>query len=148
MLNRHNNPLWPQLAEDRLHASSSPISNTVTADFENHCPRQGTGRLIITSDAVHIAGMKPGRYDLAGMPVELLKTGRIRLSGTDLLAGSATTFCRAAKCCALHRHAQRLRCAPSFREDCLAVIRSRATRDARASFMVLDISCGRSTVGR
>jgi N-acetylglucosamine-6-phosphate deacetylase len=92
-INRHNNPLWPQLAEDRLLAS-------VIADLEHLPPPilktiarvKGPDRLMITSDAVHIAGLKPGHYDLAGMPVELLKTGRIRLSGTDLLAGSATTL--------------------------------------------------------
>src|SRR5690606_10727395 len=46
-------------------------------------------RIVLTSDVVTAAGLKPGHYDLAGIPVELKKSGRICLSGTDLLAGSS-----------------------------------------------------------
>ncbi|MDZ4858492.1 MAG: amidohydrolase family protein [Candidatus Hydrogenedentes bacterium] len=90
---RHSNPLWPQLAEDRLYAS-------VIADLEHLPPHilktivrvKGPERTVITSDAVHIAGLRPGHYNLVGMPVELKKSGRICLSGTELLAGSATSL--------------------------------------------------------
>lgn len=90
MIHRHNNPLWPQLAEDRLAAS-------VIADLQ-HLPAQmlkavvrakGPDRTVLASDAVHIAGLPPGQYALGGLAVELLPTGRICLSGTDLLAGSS-----------------------------------------------------------
>lgn len=89
-VHRHHNPLWPQLADDRLIAS-------LIADLE-HLPApvlksfvrcKGPDRVIITSDVVHIAGLPPGTYSLMGVPVELKRTGRICLSGTDLLAGSS-----------------------------------------------------------
>ncbi|MCL4691688.1 MAG: amidohydrolase family protein [Candidatus Hydrogenedentes bacterium] len=88
-INRHFNPIWPQLADDRLTCS-------FIADLE-HLPEnvlkvfmraKGPERTILTSDVVHIAGLKPGHYDLGGMPVELKPSGRICLSGTELLAGS------------------------------------------------------------
>ena len=90
---RHHNPLWPQIAEDRLHASliadlehlPVPVLKTITRV-------KGPARTMLTSDAVHIAGLKPGHYELAGMPVELLRTGKICLSGTELLAGSAVSL--------------------------------------------------------
>jgi N-acetylglucosamine-6-phosphate deacetylase len=49
----------------------------------------GAGRTILTSDAVHLSGLPPGHYKLGEMEVELKPSGRICLSGTDLLAGSS-----------------------------------------------------------
>ena len=88
-MHRHHNHLWPQLADSRLTCS-------LIADLE-HLPETvlkvftralGPDRIILTSDVVHLAGLRPGRYTFAGTDVELLPTGRIRLAGTDLLAGS------------------------------------------------------------
>jgi N-acetylglucosamine-6-phosphate deacetylase len=90
VMHRHHNPLWPQLADDRLACS-------IIADLE-HLPEPvlqvfvralGRGRVVLTSDAVHLAGLRPGRYKLAAMDVELKRSGRIALVGTDLLAGSS-----------------------------------------------------------
>lgn len=89
-IHRHHNHLWPQLADDRLACS-------LIADLE-HLPEPvlkvftralGPDRVVLTSDAVHLAGLPPGRYTLAAMDVDLLPTGRIQLTGTDLLAGSS-----------------------------------------------------------
>jgi N-acetylglucosamine-6-phosphate deacetylase len=89
-INRHFNPLWPQLADDRLTCSFiadlQHLPETVLKVFMR---AKGPERTILTSDVVHIAGLKPGHYDLGGMPVELKPTGRICLSGTELLAGSS-----------------------------------------------------------
>jgi N-acetylglucosamine-6-phosphate deacetylase len=49
---------------------------------------KGADRIVLTSDCVHIAGLAPGEYELAGSPVELTREGRINLKGTSLLAGS------------------------------------------------------------
>jgi N-acetylglucosamine-6-phosphate deacetylase len=38
---------------------------------------------------MHAAGLKPGMYELAGRPVEMLRSGRVCLSGTPYLAGSS-----------------------------------------------------------
>ncbi len=89
-IHRHHNPLWAQLANDQLTAS-------LIADLE-HLPQdvlktfvraKGPRKVILTSDVVHLAGLPAGAYSLLGVSVELKKTGRICLSGTDLLAGSS-----------------------------------------------------------
>lgn len=90
MIHRHRNALWPQLAEDRLYAS-------VIADLEHVPPAmlrvvaraKGAERLILVSDSVFLAGMKPGRYTMFGSEVELKRSGRVCLAGTELLAGSS-----------------------------------------------------------
>lgn len=89
-LHRHHNGLWPQLANDRLYAS-------FIADLEHVPPEalkvfaraKGAQRTILASDSVFLAGMKPGKYDMFGSPVEMKKSGRICLAGTELLAGSS-----------------------------------------------------------
>ncbi|MFA7693646.1 MAG: amidohydrolase family protein [Candidatus Hydrogenedentes bacterium] len=90
LIHRHQNPLWPQLADDRLHVS-------LIADLE-HLPvdllkvlfrAKGIQRIILVSDSVLLAGMKPGKYQLFDAAVELKRSGRVCLSGTDLLAGSS-----------------------------------------------------------
>jgi N-acetylglucosamine-6-phosphate deacetylase len=95
-LQRHFNPLWPQLADDRLTCS-------FIADLE-HLPEpvlktfvrvKGPARTILTSDVVHLAGLKPGHYSLGGMPVELKSSGRICLTDTELLAGSSLVLLQA-----------------------------------------------------
>jgi N-acetylglucosamine-6-phosphate deacetylase len=90
-IHRHHNPVWPQLANDRLHAS-------FIADL-HHLPEEalkamiwakGPERCILVSDAVCLAGMKPGKYRLFGADVEKRKDGKVCLAGTELLAGSGT----------------------------------------------------------
>lgn len=92
-INRHHNPLWPQLADDRLACSLIPDLEHLPADVLKIFTRvKGPHACILTSDAVHLAGMKPGRYKLGEMPVELKPSGRICLVGTELLAGSAISL--------------------------------------------------------
>ncbi|MBN2307965.1 MAG: amidohydrolase family protein [Candidatus Hydrogenedentes bacterium] len=87
---RHVNPLWPQLAEDRLSASLIPdLEHLPRAALKTFVRVKGPARTILTSDVLHIAGLKPGKYDLMGQPVEMLRSGRVCLSGTELLAGSS-----------------------------------------------------------
>ena len=89
-IHRHQNPLWPQLADDRLYAS-------VIADLEHVPPEmlqvmvraKGARRIILVSDSVMLTGMKPGRYVMFGAGVKMKRSGRICLAGTDLLAGSS-----------------------------------------------------------
>lgn len=89
-VHRHHNPLWPQLADDRLTASLIADMEHLPAEVLKSFVRvKGPGRVVLTSDVVHLGGMKPGHYDFAGKAVELKPSGRICLSGTDLLAGSS-----------------------------------------------------------
>ena len=89
-IHRHHNALWPQLAEDRLFAS-------VIADLEHIPPEalrvfsraKGPERIILTSDSMSLAGMKPGTYQLFGAEVKMKRSGRVCLAGTELLAGSS-----------------------------------------------------------
>ena len=89
-LHRHLNPLWPQLADDRLTAA-------LIADLEHLPPpvlktfvrAKRPENIILASDCVHLAGLKPGSYELGGIAVQKMSSGRICLSGTDLLAGSS-----------------------------------------------------------
>lgn len=94
LLPRHPNVIWEQLAEDRLMAS---------AIFDgHHLPEsvmrvwmkvKGPDRLILTSDAVALAGMPPGTYEAAvGGRVHLAPSGRLTVAGTPYLAGSASSL--------------------------------------------------------
>lgn len=94
MLPRHPNVIWEQLAEPRLRAS---------AIFDgHHLPRsvmrvlyhiKEADRLVLTSDAVALAGMPTGIYEeQVGGKVELHPNGRLTMHGTQYLAGSASTL--------------------------------------------------------
>ncbi len=93
-LDRHHNPLWPQLTEDRLAAALIADLHHLPPEMLKTMVRiKGPENVILTSDAVRIAGLKPGTYPhhsgVKGMMVELLPSGRINLCGTNLLSGSA-----------------------------------------------------------
>jgi N-acetylglucosamine-6-phosphate deacetylase len=89
-IHRHLNPLWPQLAEDRLTASLiADLHHLPEPALKTFVRAKQPERVILVSDCVNLAGMKPGKYSLFGTAVELKKTGKICLSGTDLLAGSS-----------------------------------------------------------
>lgn len=90
MINRHNNPLWPQLAEDRL-------SVTLIADGF-HLNREelicfygmkGIERTILVSDALDLAGLPPGLYTRWEREV-LLTPDVVKFPAEDVLAGAAS----------------------------------------------------------
>lgn len=90
MINRHQNPLWPQLVQGRLAASVIPDLEHLPPDvLTTFLHAKGLRNIALVSDCVHIAGLPPGDYDLGGQPVELLPSGRVCLKGTGLLAGSS-----------------------------------------------------------
>ena len=93
MLHKVDNPLFAQLAEDRL--SASLIVDGI------HLPPQavkvmlrvkGPARLILVSDAVSAAAAAPGLHPFADMVVEHAPDGSVRLPGSRYLAGSALTL--------------------------------------------------------
>ena len=84
------NPLFAQLAEDRLmagfiadgiHIHPKALKSLIRA--------KGFERSILVTDAVVAAGAVPGRYSFAGMPVDLAADGSVRQPGGTSLAGSA-----------------------------------------------------------
>lgn len=92
-LQRHLNPLWPQMDEPRLTASLIADGHHLPPEVLRVIVRaKSAGNTILVSDCTHLTGLKPGRYDSFGQQVELGKDGAIRIPGTQLLAGSASTL--------------------------------------------------------
>ncbi len=90
LMPRHHNPLWPQLAEDGLTASLIADGHHLPPEvLKSFVRAKGAERIVLTSDAVHLTGLKPGRYGLFKTTVDLKASGKVCLTGTDLLAGSA-----------------------------------------------------------
>ncbi len=91
MINRHVNPLWPQLADDRLQAS-------IICDGFHLRPEEvqvfyrvkGPEGIVLTSDVTRFAGMKPGLYTADGKTLELTPEGMIKYPAQNVLAGAAS----------------------------------------------------------
>ena len=91
-IRRHPNPIWDQLADDRLFASAIfdgfHLPPSVMRVFIR---AKGIARMLLVSDAVALARMPPGVYDSpVGGKVQLHPSGRLNLLGTEYLAGSAS----------------------------------------------------------
>ncbi|HUV13712.1 MAG TPA: amidohydrolase family protein [Acidobacteriota bacterium] len=89
-IHRHDNPLWPQLADDRLMAS-------IIVDGFHLRPEEvqvffkvkGPGRIIATSDVTKFAGMPPGEYEVDGDKVVMTPEGMLKLPSQDVLYGAS-----------------------------------------------------------
>lgn len=90
-IERHNNPLWSQLAEPRLTAMFIGDGHHLPADTLKAMLRaKNPGRSILVSDVVALGGMPAGRYLASiGGEVELSTDGRLSIVGTSYLAGAA-----------------------------------------------------------
>ena len=91
-LARHPNPIWSQLAEDRLTACFIADGHHLPAETLKAMMRAkgDLDRFVLVSDSVALAGMEPGHYDTpVGGPVELSIDGRLSMKGTSTLAGAA-----------------------------------------------------------
>nr|WP_245354318.1 amidohydrolase family protein [Brachybacterium sacelli] len=91
-LPRHPNPLWTQLAENRLTCGLIADGHHLPAEtLEVMLRAKGVDRAFLVSDATELAGKDPGRYQTAvGGTVELTADGRLAYVGTELLAGAAS----------------------------------------------------------
>ncbi len=90
MLKRHPNPIWDQLAADRLSASVIADGHHLPPNVLKVIVRaKGWQNIILTCDASGLAGLPPGVYDYHGSPFEVLADGPIVLAGQrQYLAGS------------------------------------------------------------
>jgi N-acetylglucosamine-6-phosphate deacetylase len=89
VIDRHNNPIWEQIASDALTASLIADSHHLPPAFIRTVHRaKGPGRVVLVSDASPPGGMPPGHLRWAGMDVEVNAEGRVSLSGTPYLAGA------------------------------------------------------------
>ena len=90
MIDRHRNPLWPQLANDLLTPS-------VIADGHHLLPEEiqvfykvkGPHNMILTSDVTHLIGMAPGKYIFLGSEIVLTDDGLIKNPVLNCLAGAS-----------------------------------------------------------
>ncbi len=89
-INRFNNPLWMQLAEDRLMSSLILDSFHLLPELVKVFYRaKGSERVILTSDMTMLAGMPPGKYNWDGKEVVLTPEGVIMLPSENVFAGAS-----------------------------------------------------------
>ncbi|MGB9197498.1 MAG: amidohydrolase family protein [Terriglobales bacterium] len=91
---RHRNPIWSQLADDRLTATFIADGHHLPPDVLKVMLRaKGVGRSVLVSDSVALAGMPAGPYTTpVGGRVELRPDGRLCIFGSELLAGSTASL--------------------------------------------------------
>lgn len=91
VLPRHPNPIWAQLADDRLTATFIADGHHLPADTLKAMLRaKGVARSVLVSDVTAIGGMPPGVYHAAiGGDVVLRADGSLRTLASQLLAGAA-----------------------------------------------------------
>ena len=94
LLPRHPNVIWEQLAEDRLYASAIFDGHHLPPSMMRVLLKvKRPDRLLLTSDAVSLAGRPPGVYEgQVGGTVELHPNGRLTMHGKAYLAGSASSL--------------------------------------------------------
>lgn len=91
MIHRHNNPLWPQLADDRLMASIIVDGfHLRPEEVQVFFKTKGVDRIVLTSDVTKLAGMPPGEYSYDGRDVVLTPEGCIKFPAQNVLAGAAS----------------------------------------------------------
>jgi N-acetylglucosamine-6-phosphate deacetylase len=89
-IHRHNNPIWPQLANDLLTPS-------IIADGFHLLPEElkvfykvkGPGNIILTSDVIYLAGMAPGKFTFLESEVVLTEEGMLKNVALNCLAGAS-----------------------------------------------------------
>ncbi len=91
---RHSNPIWSQLADDRLTATFIADGHHLPPDVLRVMLRgKGVGRSVLVSDSVALAGIPAGTYITpVGGHVELHSDGRLCVFGSELLAGSTASL--------------------------------------------------------
>jgi N-acetylglucosamine-6-phosphate deacetylase len=92
MINRHNNPLWPQLADDRLMISIIGDGfHLLPEEIRVFYKAKGIERTIITSDVTGYGSLPPGKYVTEeGDSIELTTAGMLRYPAQNVLYGSAS----------------------------------------------------------
>lgn len=89
-MDRHDNPLFQQLVEDRLWATIIVDGHHLPPPLVDIMVRcKGVDRLVLISDAMAAAGLPPGTYTFGELDVEVGANRRVALPGTPYLAGSA-----------------------------------------------------------
>ena len=93
LINRHNNPIWAQLADDRLMISIISDGFHLPPEvLQVFYKAKGAENIIIISDVTSYAGLPPGQYKIkSGETIEKTVDGNLRFSGqAGGLYGSAS----------------------------------------------------------
>lgn len=89
-INRHYNPLWPQLAEDALTISIIVDGFHLTREeVRSFYKAKGPEKTILVSDALDLAGLEPGEYT-RGERTVVLTPNVIKFPAENVLAGAAS----------------------------------------------------------
>ena len=86
-LDRFENPIWPQLRNEKLTTGIICDGHHVTPDLVwvfSRC--KDTDHIIIVTDLSQVAGLPPGKMMWGTLPVEILEDGVVLLSNTPNLA--------------------------------------------------------------
>ncbi len=87
-INRHHNPLWPQLANDGLSISIITDGAHLTREeVRTFYKVKGPGKTILVSDALSFAGLPPGIYEKDGVIYELTPEV-VKFPSENVLAGA------------------------------------------------------------
>ena len=90
MIDRHINPLWPQLADDRLTPTIIADGFHLTKEeLQTFLKVKGAGNIILVSDALDLAGLPPGEY-IRGERTVLLPPDVVKFPAENVLAGAAS----------------------------------------------------------
>lgn len=90
LIDRHNNPIWPQLANDGLAISIIADGFHLNKqEVRTFFKAKGLDRTILVSDALDLAGMPPGEYIRAERKV-LLTPDVVKFPEENVLAGAAS----------------------------------------------------------
>jgi N-acetylglucosamine-6-phosphate deacetylase len=90
MIHRHNNPIWPQLADDRLSASIITDGFHLNKEeVRTFYKVKGDELTILVSDAVDLAGLPPGEYTRWGETL-ILTPDVVKFPAENVLAGAAS----------------------------------------------------------
>ena len=94
MINRHLNPFWSQLSDDRLMISIICDGfHLLPEEIRTFYKVKGTERTIITSDVTSYAALKPGTYETGtGETIELTEEGLLHFPAQKVLYGSASAI--------------------------------------------------------
>lgn len=91
MINRHFNPFWSQLADDRLWISIICDGfHLLPEEIQVFYKVKGVDKIVVTSDVTHYAALEPGEYKTStGETIELTAEGKLHYPAQQVLYGSA-----------------------------------------------------------
>jgi N-acetylglucosamine-6-phosphate deacetylase len=89
-IHRHNNPIWPQLANDRLIPSIIADGfHLLPEEIKVFYKTKGQDNIILTSDVMYLAGKAPGKYIFMEEEVILTDEGMLINPRLNCLAGAS-----------------------------------------------------------